>query len=133
MAFMEWSDHYSVQVPQIDEQHEQLFVLVNVLYDSIVEGAEQNSLGDILDKLISYTVYHFETEEALFKTYDYPLYEEHKHEHDELTRQVLDLQEQFNNKVVTITYEVMDFVSNWLKEHTTGSDLKFATFMKKHQ
>lgn len=130
MKFLEWGKQYEVGISKIDEQHEHLFDLVNMLYDSIVEGQEQNALGEVLNELISYTVYHFETEEKLFQEYEYPQVAEHKAEHDELTKQVLELREQFELKVVTITFEVMDFLSDWLKKHTTESDLKFADFLR---
>lgn len=101
-----------------------------MLYDSVVRGDEQHALGHILDELIDYTAYHFDTEEKLFETHGYPKLEEHKREHTELTKQVLDLQEKFYNKEVTITYEVLDFLNEWLKRHTTESDLEFANFQR---
>jgi len=130
MSFLDWEDKYKVNVKVIDEQHEKLFDIVNLMYESIVHGDEQNAIGEILESLISYTVYHFETEEKLFKEYEYPKYDEHKAQHDDLTKQVLDLQEQFDQKVVTITFDVMDFLSDWLKKHTTESDLEFSEFYR---
>lgn len=129
MSFLNWESKYKVNVEIIDEQHERLFEIVNAMYDSIVRGEEQNALAEVLEELIAYTVYHFETEEKLFKEYSYPDYELHKGQHDDLTKQVLELQEQFELKVVSITFEVMDFLSDWLKKHTTESDLKFAEHM----
>lgn len=130
MGFLDWENKYMVNVEVIDQQHERLFEIVNAMYDSIVRGDEQNALADVLDELIAYTVYHFETEEKLFKEYEYPAYSIHKDQHDDLTKQVLELQEQFDLKVVSITFEVMDFLSDWLKKHTTESDLQFSDYMR---
>lgn len=130
MSFLDWENKYKVNVEIIDQQHEHLFEIVNNMYNSIVKGEEQNALADVLSELIAYTVYHFETEENLFKEYGYPDYLEHKKQHDDLCKQVLELQEQFQLKVVTITFEVMDFLSAWLQEHTTNSDLKFADYLR---
>lgn len=130
MSFLDWENKYKVNVEVIDQQHEHLFEIVNNMYNSIVKGEEQNALADVLSELIAYTVYHFETEENLFKEYGYPDYLEHKKQHDDLCKQVLELQEQFQLKVVTITFEVMDFLSAWLQEHTTNSDLRFADYLR---
>ena len=130
MAFLQWSNSYALNLKDVDEQHEKLFELVNTLYDSGVNGDEQNSLGIILDELIDYTVYHFETEEKLFIKHAYPKYNQHKEQHDDLTKQVLTLQEQFRAKKVTIAFDVLDFLSDWLKKHTMESDLEFAVFLK---
>lgn len=130
MGFMTWSEKYKVDLPIVDQQHEHLFELVNLLYDSVVRGDEQHALGTILDELINYTSYHFDTEEKLFAEHHYPKIEDHKKEHTDLTKQVLELQEKFNNKEVTITYEVLDFLNDWLKKHTTESDLEFAEYQR---
>lgn len=131
MAFLEWNDTFVLGVEEVDEQHQHLFELVNRLHGAVTEGAEQSELSNILDSLIDYTVDHFETEEKLFKEHNYPQLEEHKKEHDDLTGQVVDLQTKFREGSATLSFEVLDFLSNWLTDHTTNSDLKFATFMNK--
>ncbi len=131
MSFLEWSSKYELGIGVVDEQHERLFQIVNSLYDSVVNGEEQNVLGEILDELIDYTVYHFETEEEKFEHYSYPKLQEHKREHNDLTLQVLELQKKFYNHELTITYDVLDFLSEWLKDHTTNSDYEFASYYKK--
>ncbi len=128
MAFMEWCDKYMLGLKEVDEQHEQLFNIVNQLHQAVVEGADQSVVGAILDDLIEYTVEHFETEERLFLAQEYPRYEEHKKEHDLLTQQALEIQEKFRAKEITVTFELLDFLSDWLKNHTTDSDLKYAQF-----
>jgi len=125
---MEWEDKYKLDIEIVDQQHENLFLIVNRLHDSVVRGDEQHALGEILDELIEYTVYHFETEEEKFEFYKYPKLEEHKKEHNDLVEQVIDLQMKFNNHDVTISYDVLNFLNNWLKDHTTNSDYEFATF-----
>jgi len=128
MAFMEWGEKYLTGIQEVDDQHHGLFDLVNQLYQAVANGDEQQTVGKILDELIDYTVLHFQTEERLFVEYKYPKLEEHKQQHDDLTRQVLDLQEQFQEKSITISFDVLDFLHDWLKDHTTGSDLEFGRF-----
>lgn len=128
---MEKVNHkYESDLKTIEIQHKQLTEIIKKMYDSIVRGDEQNALADILDELIGFVIYHFDTEEALFIAYDYPDHESHKKEHNELCRQVLELQEQFKLKVVTITFEVMDFLTHWLEDHSAVTDTKFEDYMK---
>lgn len=130
MAFMEWSDKYVLGLIEVDEQHQHLFTLVNELHDLVVNGDDQSAVGKVLDDLIDYTVEHFAREERLFQENQYPNYDNHKHEHDDLTRQVLVLQENFRDKKITLSFEVLDFLHDWLYEHTTSSDLDYATYAK---
>lgn len=130
MSFMEWSDQYILHEKVIDDQHCKLFEIVNSMYDAVMAGAEQSNVGRLLDELIDYTVYHFETEEELFLKSGYPKYNDHKSEHDDLTRQALELQGKFRDRNITISFEVMEFLSDWLKKHTTESDQEYVAFVK---
>jgi hemerythrin len=38
MSYLKWSDKYSLNVAEIDEQHEKLFSLVNDMYDAMHAG-----------------------------------------------------------------------------------------------
>lgn len=128
MAFMQWSDKYVLGVSEVDEQHQKLFVLVNKMHDLVVSGEDQSAVGEVLDELIDYTVEHFTTEERLFKENEYPNYDQHKQQHDDLTQQVLELQENFKEKKITVTFEILEFLHDWLNEHTTNSDLDYARY-----
>jgi hemerythrin len=130
MAFMNWDSKYFCGIEVVDKQHEHLFELVNELHSCVVQGANIVEVGKILNSLIEYTVDHFATEERLFAQYGYPSAGDHKAEHDDLTRQVLILNEKFEAKEITISFDVLDFLNDWLKKHTTDSDMKFAAFLK---
>ena len=129
MVFLEWTNKFVLNVKEIDEQHEFLFNLLNRLYDSFVEGAEQGTLDVILTELIDYTVYHFNTEEDLFNKHKYPDLDNHKKEHNDLTNQVVNLQSKFKEGSATISFEVLDFLKDWLVVHTMDSDQKFTSYI----
>lgn len=129
MAFIEWSDSLAVGVREIDSQHKQLFNLVNDLFDAMGRGEGNEILSKTLSNLTKYTVMHFETEEKYMKTYDYNLFLSHKTEHDQLTQQVIDLQNEFNSGSTRITVKVMNFLKDWLKNHIIQNDVKFGNFL----
>jgi len=129
MAFLTWTDQYKLNIKEIDEQHKYLFNLLNRLYDSVVEGDERSTLDNVLAELIDYTVYHFNTEEKMLEEQNYPELDIQKQEHNELTGQVIELQTKFRDGSATISFEVLDFLSNWLTTHTMGSDQKYSAFI----
>lgn len=129
MALVDWSERLLTNVKQCDDQHKKLVNLVNDLHTAMTGGKGKEILGKILAELVSYTDYHFKTEEQLFAKYGYPEAQKHKLEHDELTRKAKDLKERFDKGQVTISIEVMNFLSNWLKDHILGSDKKYGPFL----
>ena len=63
MALIEWNDEYSVKVKEIDQQHMKLVNLINELHLAMKEARGREVVGKILTDLISYTKFHFSTEE----------------------------------------------------------------------
>ena len=131
MAFMNWSDNFAVNIKEVDNQHRKLLGLVNQLFDAMSVGKGKDVLGTVLTELINYTVYHFSTEERLFKQYGYPEFEKHKKEHDDLTRQATELKEAFDSGNKLITIDVMNFLRDWLNVHILQEDRKFGPFLNK--
>lgn len=124
-----WSDEYSVQIVVIDMQHKKLVGMVNELHQAMVEGHGKDRLGAILSNLINYTHAHFQSEEHFMESCQYPDYANHKKEHDQLTKTVLEFQSKFQKNEVGLTIEVMDFLKNWLGKHILGSDKKYGPFL----
>jgi hemerythrin len=124
-----WSDDYCVGVLIVDTQHQGLVDIINELHHAMIVGEGKHALGGIISRLIKYTQVHFKTEEDYMQAYGYPEYLSHKLEHDELTKQVLDLQGKFLRNEVGLTVEVLAFLKDWLTHHILGSDKKYGPFL----
>lgn len=133
MALMTWSDDFSVHIAHLDAHHRRLFDLVNSLYDAMKQKKAKDILGNVFSELINYTVYHFKAEEELFQKYEYPEYQQHKKEHEDLTKQVLELKDKFDKDPlkIVLTIETMEFLKNWLKNHIQVEDKKYGPFLNR--
>ena len=129
MPLMTWKDEYSVKIQTIDSQHKKLIDLLNQIYDASRLGKGKEVLGKILNELVVYTKVHFTTEEDFFKKFSYPDYVLHKIEHDKLTKQVTDFQEQYEAGNATLSIEIMQFLKDWLSDHILGTDKKYVEFL----
>jgi hemerythrin len=129
MAIMSWIDAYSVGIAEIDQQHKKLIGLINALHDAMAQGQAKAVIGKVLGDLISYCSSHFATEERLFDQHGYPDTADHKDKHRKMTAKVLALQEQFQQGKATITFDVMDFLQQWLDKHILGTDKKYSSFL----
>ena len=63
------------------------------------------------------------------KTHEYPEYEEHKAKHEKMTQKVLEVQKQYHDGSINITFEVMKFLENWVDKHILGTDMKYSGFL----
>ncbi|MGB2602658.1 MAG: bacteriohemerythrin [Candidatus Sulfotelmatobacter sp.] len=133
MPLMTWTEKLSVSVKVLDDDHKRLIALINDLHDGLKAGHGKETLGKILDGLVSYTRFHFEREEQFFAKTGYPNSHAHKKEHDDLTHQVLSVQAKYKGGAdTTLSMEVMDFLKTWLTNHIQGSDQKYSAHLNSH-
>jgi hemerythrin-like metal-binding protein len=124
-----WSDRYDVGNEQLNQQHQKLIQLINVLYAARKSHREAEFLLKVVKELHEYARYHFEQEEALLTACLYPKLAEHRAEHDEF-RQWLGRIERamtLEKSEKVITEDVMNYLKSWLNSHILISDKKFAS------
>ncbi len=127
-----WRPEYETGFKPVDEQHKHLFDIINRLHNAMSEGHGNDVLKETLDELIQYTVEHFSMEEKLMREYEYPGYEEHKGVHDQLTKQVKDIAQKFENGERFVTVELSHFLTKWLIHHIKGQDQKMIRFFREN-
>ena len=120
-----WNDHFNTGIKTIDEQHRQLVLLLNRLATLVAYHSFQEELNSILDELTQYTLYHFQTEEAIWNKHldKDPLEGQHQEVHQKFIDTVLRLkQEQDIKPLSELADEALGFLARWLASHILESD-----------
>ncbi len=128
MALINWNDGFSVNIAEIDQQHQKIIAMINTLHDAMTLGKGQNVIGKIVDDLISYTETHFKTEEIYFAQFGYPDTDRHKIKHAGFVQKVSDFKDGFEKGKLSLSIEVMTFLSDWWRNHIKGTDKKYSQF-----
>jgi methyl-accepting chemotaxis protein/hemerythrin len=129
---MVWDQSFSTSIATFDDQHKKLFTMVNELSDSMQRKRSKDAIASVLQRLIEYTGSHFAAEEAAFKKAGYPDEVQHCQIHNDLVRQVLDLQQKFSSGETVLTNDVIQFLQNWLVNHIKGDDRRYGQHLSKH-
>jgi hemerythrin len=132
MALIVWTENFSVKVGKIDEQHHKLVDFINNLHEAMLKGKSNELLSGLIKGLVDYTVIHFNTEEALLEKYNYPDLAIQKKEHALFIKKVSEFQKGFKNEKFGLSIDIMNFLSDWLKNHINGSDKKYSSFLNEH-
>ena len=135
MPHIEWTeDRFSVNIPEIDDQHRKLVDVVNRLHDSLLEnggGESSPETKKILNSLKDYAWNHFRFEEEYMRKIKYPDLENHAEMHLNFYMQILDyIREEKKGKPV-LTAEIMKTALSWLQNHLLSEDRKYADFAAK--
>ncbi len=132
MEFAQWSPEYETGFPLIDQQHQQMFELVNQLQEAIVRETHPVTIKQLLQELLQDTMEHFTLEENLMREHDYPSYQEHKQIHDRLTRKIRKVLHaiETNEDTQVVNTELSHFLHQWLVHHIQGQDQKMIQFFR---
>jgi hemerythrin len=130
MELFQWKSEYDLGLPKIDEQHRKIVEMLNKLYAAKRSDAVQQVIKETLAELVAYTKVHFEDEEAAMLAANYPALKKQCREHQAMTDQVFAMCDRLERGDEPATFELLNFMNEWLKNHVTGSDREFGEFMR---
>ena len=128
MSLIQWSETLSVNVVEIDRQHKILIQIINDLNEAMRQRQGKEVMEKTIEGLLRYAKTHFATEERYFDKYGYPDAAAHKKEHALFVEKASEFKQGFEKGQITLSVQVMDFLSNWLKQHIQGNDKKYTPF-----
>lgn len=123
MKKIQWHDSFSVGIKKIDNQHKKLFSLLNELIVASETGQEAEVLDRVLNDLVSYTDYHFKTEEPFFKIH--PQQEKHVSIHRGFIEKAEHMMSVFHEGAENTGEETIKYLKNWILNHVLETDINF--------
>jgi len=124
-----WKKEYSVNIPEIDEQHKQLIQMINDLLQAVIRKSGQITVNEVLKRLIDYTRTHFEGEEMLMRNSGFPGYEAHKARHAQFISEVEALERRAKisqSSEQLVGMEMLFKLKDWLVDHIVCMDRGYA-------
>jgi hemerythrin-like metal-binding protein len=125
---VQWSDSYSLGLPEIDDQHKTLIDLMNDLWAAIAANAPIEDNQKILLRLEQYTVAHFGAEETMMRTMGYPDFEAHRAAHQGFVKR-LQAEGERLQKGERLNLDILHFLRDWLVNHILVSDKAYAAYL----
>lgn len=84
----------------------------------------------ILHAMVKYTDNHFTTEDEYMTIYKFPNYLDHRKEHTEFLSKINPFLNGYEEGRKELTMEMLQFLSTWWRDHTSGSDMEFGIWVK---
>jgi hemerythrin-like metal-binding protein len=129
MTLVKLQDHLKLNIPEIDSQHEELISLINLLHETMLQGADKATLDGLLAQLLEHTQTHFAYEEQLMSRYNYPGYEVHKSQHIRLLQHLVDFTDRYKHGDLLLSFAVVLELKGWALTHIENSDKPLGTFL----
>jgi hemerythrin-like metal-binding protein len=128
---LEWSaERNAVCVPEIDEEHQEIFHLGNDLYQALAGGALLTAVEPGIRELITHTTGHFDREERMMRSRRYHAYAWHKGQHDAIRARLAELEQFLARGDREAVMPVLDYLTAWLQTHTAVSDRMMGAYLR---
>jgi hemerythrin len=124
----QWRPEYETGNTLIDEQHKELFSLINDLSNSMLTGQGDKLVKQTIQRLQNYTEIHFDSEEDFMLRHQYPAYLEHKKQHEALKVRVAEFAFKSQQETSKLTVSLSHFLGHWLVDHIQNNDKKMIAF-----
>ncbi len=127
--YVKWKDEYSVGIESIDMQHRKLLSLINSLQTAVYFSTGEEFEHQALDELVDYTKTHFSYEEGLMEQNDYPDFEPHKAQHQQMIARVEEVLAGYEQDKDTAMRNAANFLKDWLINHINGTDKQYSAYL----
>ncbi|MDH5437232.1 MAG: hemerythrin family protein [Gammaproteobacteria bacterium] len=125
MGLIDWKDEFSIGVPAVDFEHQQLVALINDGYTRFSNGESGFSIDDFLGEIFTQISSHFALEESEMVHRKYDQYKEHKQDHERLLDQIRDVMDAYDDDGSFDKEALGAYLAKWFTGHFKTKDARF--------
>jgi len=127
---LKWSASHEVFVPDIDDEHKEIFDAVTDLRKALTGDSALTDIVRLTSRLAACVVDHFSHEERLMRAARYDSLRWHKQQHEAARRRVSQFAAQIEQGDRTAGLALVDYLSSWLANHTRLADRMMGAFLR---
>ena len=129
VRFIQWDEaKMSVNIEEIDKQHQALLDLISNLATAVKTGRSNRIFDNLMTDLLRYAELHFAAEEDYFREYQYPEAAGHQIKHKEFINKIQGTIRDLHSGKSDRIEKVPDFLRGWLVDHIMGMDKDYSYF-----
>ena len=119
-----WRDEFSLGVPSIDHEHQELIALINEIFVRI-EAGEKETIGDDLGEIHARISAHFALEEQIMRGEHYDQFDDHKEDHEHLLDDIREIMDSYEDGSYSERKEAFaDRLQRWFVDHFKTKDAR---------
>ncbi len=126
MSLFVWKPEYSVNDAELDRHHQELFSVLNSVYENVMSTTDLDCILPKIDQLSEYTKYHFSAEELYMSEAGFQGIDDHIARHMEFTHTIETLRASYHDNDLEVAREVIIVLGEWLLKHVLKEDMKYS-------
>ena len=127
-----WNEKLTCGVKLIDDQHRGLVELVNEMFNHVTGNfvQEKDYFNRVIQEAVKYVKTHFATEEKIMIATKFKGYAEHKKEHDNFVRAVVENIKEYETGNRLTLSSFTRFLKDWILSHIALMDKQYFEYFK---
>ena len=126
MSLFRWKPEYSVNEAVLDRHHQELFALLNSVYENVMNNSELDCVLPIIDELSAFTQSHFSIEEQHMRNKGFAEIGDHTAKHRDFTDSIDALRARYHDNDLEVAKELIIVLGEWLLQHVIKEDKKYS-------
>jgi hemerythrin-like metal-binding protein len=122
LPLLNWKPEYSVNEEELDNHNQQLFDLLNAVYDNVMNSIDVDFDIPMIEMLSDYMISHFSTEEQHLREKGISEIDAHIQMHREFTNTIEMLKTHYHGNNLEIAQELIILLGNWILSHVLMED-----------
>lgn len=134
MTLIEWREEYSIGIPGVDYEHQQLISLINAASEGLDDTSNKTSIISCLGDIYGSISAHFALEERWMEQHNYDDYKAHRADHERLLDEIGEITDEVEASKEFDTEQLRKRLNNWFLAHFKSHDarLHYAETAKTH-
>jgi len=125
----DWNKKYNIGIELVDLQHQYFLNLIKRLSKYLDHDLSKYMITRIINEILKYADFHFQSEENLMLIENYPEYEKHEELHKDLIEDIGTFLNYYS-KGEKQPAELIEFLLKWFIDHTLEEDKKFGDYIR---
>jgi hemerythrin-like metal-binding protein len=124
-----WTKEFEQGHELYDEHHKKFLEIINFSKKVIKERSCEEEISLVFFRLIYYVENCFIEEEIRLRENAYPVFKNHREEHNQFIKQIVDFQQKYKAGDSRICSKLLIFLQDWFDNHILMSDRSAAEFL----
>jgi hemerythrin len=129
MPLLSWKPEYSVNREDLDSHHQEMFHILNSVYDNLMDSRGSSVLLPSIDRLSAIAKYHLSMEEEFLREMRVPDIDHHIAKHREFTESIEMIRNDYHDNYLEASKELIILLGEWLFNHVLKEDRKYSPMM----
>ncbi len=125
MPLLIWRPEYSVNEAELDRHHQEMFQILNSVYDNVMNSPELSFILPSIDKLTAIAKCHLSAEGQHLRAMRVPDIDDHIAKHREFTQTIERIRIGYNDNNLEASRELIIVLGDWLIHHVLKEDMKY--------